>query len=512
MRVRSATAPDAAVIASIYNQGVEERSATFETTLLGAEDVLAWFDGVHPVVVVESDDDVVAFARTSAYRPRECYQGIFEFSVYTERSHRRRGAAAAAMRDLITQTRAAGAWKLVSRIFVDNDGSRALMAALGFREVGVYYRHAKLDDKWRDVVIVEKFLAPLGAVTSVGPPALGASGAPAANAASAPRAARTSRDGVLEALRSSERLAAPVLAQARALLEMYKRADDELLVAAADAFFASRHDASVRAAFVDLFREYAAHSSETGAAVLEALFARLDRRSVAADLDVFYETLYVVKKLVPAGRAPELTPHLPKLFAWLKQTVDLPRTMRSRISPANVTSLAMSLATSAAESDEQRRELATLSSLARERHRVEAPVSIRSPSADPSGGGPRDASSDASADASAVETEPESIELDAIELEIPTPPPPRPSRPPPLPSRPPPLPSSSARLISPPVSAVASAPPAPAAPQAAETPAAEPPAAEPPPAGEAAPRAKKAKKGGGPRRTKKKSSSKRGLE
>ncbi|MBS2019026.1 MAG: N-acetyltransferase [Deltaproteobacteria bacterium] len=171
MRVRNATTGDASAIAAIYNQGIEERIATFETALRADDDVLAWFDGVHPIVVVLDDDDsVVAFARASEYSPRECYRGIFDYSVYTDFAHRRRGAGMMAMRELVSQARAAGAWKLVSRVFVDNEPSRMLMASLGFREVGVHHRHARLEGKWRDVVVVEKFLAPIGVEPSAPPP------------------------------------------------------------------------------------------------------------------------------------------------------------------------------------------------------------------------------------------------------------------------------------------------------------------------------------------------------
>ena len=49
----------------------------------------------------------------------------------------------------------AGFWKLVSRVMVTNTASRALLASVGFREVGTYHRHARLEGIWRDVVIVE---------------------------------------------------------------------------------------------------------------------------------------------------------------------------------------------------------------------------------------------------------------------------------------------------------------------------------------------------------------------
>ena len=158
MNARPATAADAEAIARIYNEGIEDRVATFETRPRAAADVAAWLDGVHPVVVVEDGGDVVAFAATSTYRPRDCYAGIAEFSVYVARAARGRGLGRVAMEALMNAAEAAGFWKLVSRVIVENTASRALLRALGFREVGTYERHGKLDGEWRDTVIVEKLL------------------------------------------------------------------------------------------------------------------------------------------------------------------------------------------------------------------------------------------------------------------------------------------------------------------------------------------------------------------
>ena len=158
MRARRATTADAAAIATIYNEGIEERIATFETRLRNAADVERWFDGVHPIVVIEDAGEILAFASTSMYRPRECYAGIAEFSVYTARSARGRGAGKSAMLALMDAARQAGFWKLVSRVFVENEASRGLLRSVGFREVGTYEKHAKLDGTWRDVVIVERLL------------------------------------------------------------------------------------------------------------------------------------------------------------------------------------------------------------------------------------------------------------------------------------------------------------------------------------------------------------------
>ena len=158
MTSRAATAADAPAIAAIYNEGIEDRTATFETRPRTASDVAGWLDGVHPVIVVERDALVVGFANTATYRPRECYAGIAEFGVYVARDRRGQGVGREAMEGLVTAAEAAGFWKLVSRVFVANAASRALLRSIGFREVGTYRRHARLDGEWVDVVIVELLL------------------------------------------------------------------------------------------------------------------------------------------------------------------------------------------------------------------------------------------------------------------------------------------------------------------------------------------------------------------
>jgi phosphinothricin acetyltransferase len=160
LHIRKAQLEDSTNIALIYNQGIEDRIATFETHLRAPLDVQTWFDGMHPIIVVEADPgDVVAFASTSSYRPRSCYAGIAEASVYVRRDARRQGAGRVALVGLLEAAREAGFWKLVSRVFVENTASRALIQSVGFREVGTYLKHGKLDGVWRDVVIVEYLIS-----------------------------------------------------------------------------------------------------------------------------------------------------------------------------------------------------------------------------------------------------------------------------------------------------------------------------------------------------------------
>ena len=158
MQARPATPDDADAIARIYNEGIEDRVATFETRLRTADDVCGWFDGRRPIVVVEDGPQIVAFAATFPYRNRECYAGIAEASLYMARAARGRGAGRLAMVALLHAAEHAGFWKLLSRVFPENHASRRLIRSMGFREVGTYEKHAQLDGVWRDVIIVERLI------------------------------------------------------------------------------------------------------------------------------------------------------------------------------------------------------------------------------------------------------------------------------------------------------------------------------------------------------------------
>jgi phosphinothricin acetyltransferase len=161
MNARLATPKDAEAIAEIYNQGIED-GATLETRLRSTEEVQRWFDGSHPIVVVEDSDPILAFAASFSYRPnRECYAGVAEFSIYTARTARGRGAGRLAMQALISAAEQAGFWKLLSRVFPENTASLALLRSCGFREVGVYQKHGRLRGVLKDTVIVERLLEPV---------------------------------------------------------------------------------------------------------------------------------------------------------------------------------------------------------------------------------------------------------------------------------------------------------------------------------------------------------------
>jgi len=159
--IRPATVADAAAIAAIYNEGILDRIATFETELRTPEERTRWLterDPRYVVLVAELDGQVVGWAALSPYSSRACYRGVADHSIYIARAARGRGVGRRLLGALIAAAEREGFWKLTSRLFPFNEASLALHRRLGFRAVGINEKHAKLDGRWLDTVTIERLI------------------------------------------------------------------------------------------------------------------------------------------------------------------------------------------------------------------------------------------------------------------------------------------------------------------------------------------------------------------
>ena len=158
-RLRAPLATDVPALTAIYNDGIEGREATFETSPRDPAEVAAWLAEDLPFVVAEAPDGTIAgFARLSAYSDRCVYSGVGEHGVYVAVAARGRGVGRALLDELCVAAEKAGYHKVTSRIFTTNVASRAVHRAAGFDEVGVQRRHGRLDGQWRDCVLVERLI------------------------------------------------------------------------------------------------------------------------------------------------------------------------------------------------------------------------------------------------------------------------------------------------------------------------------------------------------------------
>jgi L-amino acid N-acyltransferase YncA len=154
MRIRDLRPDDWAAVCSIYEDGIRNGQATFETAAPSWE---AW-DAAHSELrlVAERAGSVVGWAALSPVSDRCCYEGVGEVSVYVATAAHGAGVGRALLERLVELSEDAGYWTLNAGMFPENEASRRLHKSCGFREVGVRERLGQLGGVWRDVLLLER--------------------------------------------------------------------------------------------------------------------------------------------------------------------------------------------------------------------------------------------------------------------------------------------------------------------------------------------------------------------
>jgi L-amino acid N-acyltransferase YncA len=159
---RFACLEDIPLITEIYNQGIEDRIATLETTLRTVDDMINWFVGrseKHKVVVITDETGILyGWASLNVFNSRCCYGGVADISIYIEREMRGKGLGKILLNYLTQVAKEHGFNKLVLSTFDFNEVGRGLYKSQGFREVGTYMNQGMLDGKFVNVTIMEKLL------------------------------------------------------------------------------------------------------------------------------------------------------------------------------------------------------------------------------------------------------------------------------------------------------------------------------------------------------------------
>lgn len=156
IRLAPMTAERAGDVLAIYQAGIDEGNATFETAAPAWESFDAAKLPAHRFVALDADDSVLGWVAASMVSDRCAYAGVVEHSVYVSPSARGRGVGRSLLDGLIDSTEAAGIWTIQSGIFPENAASLALHHAAGFREIGIRERIGRHHGVWRDVVLVER--------------------------------------------------------------------------------------------------------------------------------------------------------------------------------------------------------------------------------------------------------------------------------------------------------------------------------------------------------------------
>jgi phosphinothricin acetyltransferase len=142
-------------VRAVYLEGIASGQATFEVEAPSWEQ---WDAAHHPFarLVAGSDGRVVGWAALSPVSGRRCYAGVAEVSVYVAAGQRGRGVGRQLLLAAIAESERHGIWTLQGATFPENEASRRLQRACGFREVGRRERIAQHHGVWRDTVLTER--------------------------------------------------------------------------------------------------------------------------------------------------------------------------------------------------------------------------------------------------------------------------------------------------------------------------------------------------------------------
>ncbi len=142
-------------VRQIYAHGIATGSATFE------REVPEWaeWDARHLAacrLVARPGAEVLGWAALSPVSTRRVYAGVAEVSIYVARLAQGQGIGSRLMAALVTESERNGIWTLQAGIFPENATSIRLHQGAGFRVVGTRERIGRIDERWRDTVLMER--------------------------------------------------------------------------------------------------------------------------------------------------------------------------------------------------------------------------------------------------------------------------------------------------------------------------------------------------------------------
>lgn len=159
--LRLATKSDLPAINAIYNHYVLHSTCTYQTVPSTSEERETWFDqhgGKYPITVAEKDGGIIGWGSLSKFHPRQAYENSVEDSVYVHQDWHGRGIGSLLLADLIERARALGHHTMLGGIDADQKGSMALHAKFGFVECAVFKQVGYKQDRWLDVIWMQKML------------------------------------------------------------------------------------------------------------------------------------------------------------------------------------------------------------------------------------------------------------------------------------------------------------------------------------------------------------------
>lgn len=142
-------------VKKIYEEGIATGNATFQTT---APSWKEWNEShvANSRLVAIENDEILGWAAITAVSGRCVYAGVGEVSEYVSANARGKGVGKLLLQSLIDESEKNNFWTLQAGIFPENVASIKIHEACGFRIIGKRERIGKMNDLWRDTLLLER--------------------------------------------------------------------------------------------------------------------------------------------------------------------------------------------------------------------------------------------------------------------------------------------------------------------------------------------------------------------
>lgn len=142
-------------VSKIYQEGLDTGNASFETIVPNWSE---WNKGhlKDCRIIAEIDNKIIGWSALSPVSSRCVYGGVTEVSVYVSSNFQGHKIGTKLLERLIVESENRGIWTLQAGIFAENKGSVLIHERLGFRKIGYREKIGKMNEIWRDTILLER--------------------------------------------------------------------------------------------------------------------------------------------------------------------------------------------------------------------------------------------------------------------------------------------------------------------------------------------------------------------
>jgi phosphinothricin acetyltransferase len=162
IKIRDYQIQDCKAIIEIINDAILNSTALYDYNIRTLNTQEAIFEEkLHkgfPVIVAESNNEVVGFGYYSEFRFREAYKFTVEHSVYANKNAIGKGIGKLLLNELIERAKKQNLHTMIGVIDSENTNSIDFHKKFGFEEVGFIKESGFKFDRWLHSVIVQKML------------------------------------------------------------------------------------------------------------------------------------------------------------------------------------------------------------------------------------------------------------------------------------------------------------------------------------------------------------------